>query len=100
MSGLARDILQIADDIRPLFEKISGVRPDFSNADLTTTTAAISVLVERGIDIPEAIHAYLRERGCQHGLPTIRFLLDAYAGADRRQCFWFRTAAGRYKPLG
>jgi len=99
VSGLAQNIREIAVGVRPLLSPVTGIRPNFRGADLTTTAAAIRVLIEKGVDTPEAVYNYLHSRDCPHDLATVRFLLDVYAGFDRRQCLWFRTEAGRYKPL-
>lgn len=99
MSGLTRKILHLTKDVWPVLASVPGIRPNFSDADLTTTAAVIRVLVEKGVDTLESIYAYLNRRNCPHDLATIRFLLDAYAGLDRRQCLWFKTTTGSYVAL-
>ena len=96
MSTLATDIRAMSKGLAPLLKYEPEIRPNFAGADLVTTAAAMRVAIGRGVNTPRTLHKYLSGRGSSYDLATIQFLLDAYAGHDRRHCLWSRGGTDKY----
>ena len=96
----------IASEIRTMAQAVGGwlcheptIRPDFRAADYLTTAAIIAVVIGKGINRSNAIHAYLDGRECTLDVGAVQFILDAFDGGDRRHCVWQRSKGGRYTLL-
>jgi hypothetical protein len=79
-----------------LFKRDQLVRMNFHGADLATLLAIIYMLINRNQNKVIDIHSFLRDRGGQYDLATIKFLLDAFEGPDNDVHLWWMWRYNRY----
>ena len=99
MYNFTQGLIVDAQRIRNVLDFEPAVRPDFSEAKITTVVALIYCLIWKGIADSAGINRYLAEHGCRFDRDVIDFLISAYEGDDPERHLWTRTSIGIYVPI-